>query len=76
MTDLRFSAFDGASVAPSSSQTGERAGFFHRLIEALHHSRRLQAAQVVRRYRHLVDPACGYQLPSEPTKGSSTNVSQ
>jgi hypothetical protein len=46
-------------------RTPEHAGFLHRLTDALHHSRRLQAAVVIGRYRHLIDPACGYQ----PTKG-------
>ncbi|HMF68607.1 MAG TPA: hypothetical protein VK602_13480, partial [Phyllobacterium sp.] len=53
MTYLRFPTYDGASLARRSDQI---AGFLHRLIEALHHSRRLQAAVVIRQYKHLVDP--------------------
>jgi hypothetical protein len=31
-----------------------RKGFFSSLLEALHHSRRRNAIQVLRRYRHLI----------------------
>jgi hypothetical protein len=48
----------------------ERAGFLPRLLEALHHSRRLQAARVIRSYKHLIDPDCEYRLSSDPTKRS------
>jgi hypothetical protein len=32
----------------------ERGGFFARLLEALHRSRRRDAIRVLRRYRHLI----------------------
>jgi hypothetical protein len=32
----------------------KRTGFFTRLLEALHRSRRRNAIQVLRRYRHLI----------------------
>jgi hypothetical protein len=48
----------------------ERTGFLSRLFEALHHSRRLQAARAIRSYKHLIDPDCEYRLPSDPTKRS------
>jgi hypothetical protein len=48
----------------------ERAGFLPRLIEALHHSRRLQAARVIRSYRHLIDPACEDRVSGNPTERS------
>jgi hypothetical protein len=48
----------------------ERAGFLPRLLEALHHSRRLQAARVIRSYKHLIDPDCDYRFPSDPNEGS------
>jgi hypothetical protein len=54
----------------------ECAGFFPRLFEALHHSRRLQAASVILQYRHLVDPACGYLASGESTKGNSADASK
>jgi hypothetical protein len=43
------------SAAPSFQQKARRRGFFTALIEALHHSRRLEAQRVIRRHRHLVD---------------------
>jgi hypothetical protein len=57
---------------PGSQDTAgiERAGFLPRLFEALHHSRRLQAARVIRSYKHLIDPDCEYQVPNDPTKRS------
>jgi len=71
MTYLRFPTYDRACLARLS---GQIAGFLHRLIEALHHSRRLQAAVVIRQHKHLVDPDRRYQVPSGPTKGNSANV--
>jgi hypothetical protein len=73
MTDLRF-PYGGASIAHGSSRLPKRVGFLQRFIAALHHSRRIQATVVIRRYRHLVDPGCGYQAPGESTKGSSANA--
>ena len=74
MTDVQSLAYDDASLAQMSRQSPERVGFFRSLIEALHHSRRLDAAVVIRRYKHLVDPACGYEAPGGPIKGSSAHV--
>ena len=48
-----------------------RAGFLPRLLEALHHSRRLQAARVIRSYKHLINPDREYRLPGDLTKRSS-----
>jgi hypothetical protein len=73
MTYLRFPTHDGACPSRRSDQI---AGFLHRLIEALHHSRRLQAAVVIRQYKHLVDPACRYLAPGESTKGDSADASK
>jgi hypothetical protein len=36
------------------SQRTKRKGFFTRLLEALHRSRRRDAIRVLRRYRHLI----------------------
>jgi hypothetical protein len=56
MTDVRMPAFAGESISsPAKARTARRTGFFHRLIGALHFSRRLQAESVLRRYRHLRD---------------------
>jgi hypothetical protein len=43
------------SEAQSFEHDAKRRGFFVALLEALHHSRRLEAQNVVRRYRHLID---------------------
>jgi hypothetical protein len=48
----------------------EGTGFLHRLFEALHHSRRLQAARAIRSYRHLIDPGCEYRFSGDPIKRS------
>ena len=76
MTDLQSLAYDEVSLAQTSRQSAARAGFLRSVIEALRHSRRLDAAVVIRRYKHLVDPACGYQAPGELIKGSSADVSK
>jgi hypothetical protein len=36
-------------------------GFWAALLEALHHSRRLEAQRVLRRYQHLIDSAAQHQ---------------
>ena len=41
-----------------------RRGFFAVLLEALHHSRRLQAKRAIRQYRHLIDRT-GYRILRE-----------
>ena len=43
------------SEAPSSKRAAKRRGFFTALVEALHHSRRLEAQRILRRYQHLID---------------------
>jgi hypothetical protein len=62
----------GFASEPSGQDSGgvERADFLPRLFGALHHSRRLQAARVIRSYKHLIDPECEYRLPGDPTKRS------
>jgi hypothetical protein len=42
-------------ISPSRHKT--RKGLFAHIIDALHHSRRLQAKQILRRYHHLIDRA-------------------
>jgi hypothetical protein len=41
-----------------------RRGFFAALLEALHHSRRLQAKRAIRQYSHLIDRT-GYRISGE-----------
>jgi hypothetical protein len=56
MSDALFSANEFvAPNIPSAAQRATRTGFFSRLVEALHHSRRLQAEHTLRQYRHLID---------------------
>jgi hypothetical protein len=52
-TELReFQA--GLDVDANAGAARNRKGYFARLLNALHESRRLQAARVIRQYRHLV----------------------
>jgi hypothetical protein len=56
MSDATFSSqtiID--SKAHSFQQTAKRRGFLTAFVEALHHSRQLEAQRLVRRYRHLID---------------------
>jgi hypothetical protein len=41
------------SVEGESGRPWKRGGFFARILEALHRSRRREAIRVLRRYRHL-----------------------
>ncbi|HEY0911587.1 MAG TPA: hypothetical protein VGD75_15285 [Bradyrhizobium sp.] len=41
-------------IAGASSRPATRKGFLARIVEALHESRRLDAARVIHRYRHLI----------------------
>jgi len=66
----------------TSSEGGSRLrtkGFFTSLLEALHHSRRRNAIQVLRRYRHLIasetqSPYASYAPQSRQTEKSSRNA--
>jgi hypothetical protein len=44
----------GFDVDGNAGVARSRKGYFARLLHALHESRRLQAARVIRQYRHLV----------------------
>ena len=46
---MRTSSIEGEPRPPT-----KRKGFFARLLEALHRSRRREAIRVLRRYRHLM----------------------
>jgi hypothetical protein len=43
-----------SSTSAISRKTPTRKSLFTRLLEALHHSRRLQAQRVLGQYRHLI----------------------
>ena len=56
MTDASLIAARIARPGSLLRRPGRR-GFFAMLLEALHHSRRLEADRTLRRYRHLIGPA-------------------
>jgi hypothetical protein len=68
---MRFDS-DVISSQRQSSQRQEnltkRKGFFAALLEALHHSRRLEAQRILRRYQHLIDSAAQYQAGKSNTE--------
>ena len=43
------------SEALSFQRPAKRRRFFTAFVEALHHSRRLEAQRILRRYQHLID---------------------
>jgi hypothetical protein len=47
----------------------KRKGFWSALLEALHHSRRLEAQRILRRYQHLIDSAAQHQARDPILKG-------
>jgi hypothetical protein len=56
---IQFPPIDDASVStvgPAQTSSSAR-GLFSRFFEALHESRRLQAARVIHQHRHLIDRA-------------------
>jgi hypothetical protein len=52
----------------------KRKGFFARLLEALHRSRRCEAMRVLRRYRHLIDGQVKPAPEFRQTEKSSRNA--
>jgi hypothetical protein len=52
MTNVRHPAIAGASEASDRAST--RKGIFTHLLDALHESRRIEAARLIGRYRHLL----------------------
>lgn len=57
MKHAQFPPISDASVSSISSQRKSNSvrGYFSRFVEALHESRRLQAARVIGQHRHLID---------------------
>jgi hypothetical protein len=65
---MRHASYPAAGLAASESAFSgpktKRRSFFASLIAALHHSRRLEAQRVLRRYQHLVPhPEEGGEIP-------------
>lgn len=58
---------DAPSIAAEngSRERPAQRGFFAVLLEALHHSRRLQAARAIQQYRHLI---------AQPDEGGPRNL--
>ena len=56
MTDVSLIATKFARPASMQARPGRRS-FFAMLLEALYHSRRLQARRTLRQYQHLLGPA-------------------
>ncbi len=53
----------------------KRGGFFARLLEALHRSRRRDAIRVLRRYRHLIAGQAQIRPASHVPKSRQTEMS-
>jgi hypothetical protein len=47
---------------PATDPVSIRTSYFTRLIDALHHSRRIEAARIVRRSQHLIQNSGEYDL--------------
>jgi hypothetical protein len=54
-----------SSQRQANQRQTKRKGFWAALLEALHHSRCLEAQRVLRRYQHLIDSAAQHQRPSD-----------
>jgi hypothetical protein len=72
MRPALFSATIDSSTSAISRNLPTRKSLYARLLEALHHSRRLQAQRFLAQYRHLI---ARYQ-PSDTTSkaGGETDV--
>jgi hypothetical protein len=65
---------DHSGSSPASAQAPRRAGLLSRFFAALHESRRLQAAQTIRHYRHLVaDDTAAMAMRLEPQARRTTS---
>ena len=57
MRQAPFIATELTSHEIAVGRQNSKKGIFAAIFEALHHSRRLQAARTLRQYRHLIDRA-------------------
>ena len=53
----------------TNQRRAKRKGFLAAILEALHHSRRLEAQRIIRRYQHLIDSAAQHQARDPILKG-------
>ncbi|WP_291564136.1 hypothetical protein [Bradyrhizobium sp.] len=67
MRHAPFIATRFASFETEREQSKARKSIFRIVVEALHHSRRLQAERTIRQYRHLVHKAES-NIPCEQNK--------
>jgi hypothetical protein len=64
--------FHSKIVSPqlqTNQRRAKRKGFLAAILEALHHSRRLEAQRILRRYQHLIDSAAQHQARDPILKG-------
>jgi hypothetical protein len=64
--------FHSEIVSPqlqTNQRRAKRKGFLAAILEALHHSRRLEAQRILRRYQHLIDSAAQHQARDPILKG-------
>jgi len=71
----RSDALFSASSFGASTGSSRKDGWFGHLLQALHHSRRLQAERTLRQNRHLVDSG-GPQFASRSDVGGRDNAGQ
>ena len=75
MSDASFpknEIFHSEIVSPqlqTNQRRAKRKGFLAAILEALHHSRRLEAQRILRRYQHLIDSAAQHQTRDPILKG-------
>jgi hypothetical protein len=63
MRVAHYPTFGKSAPKPSAiDSVSIRSGYFTRLIDALHHSRRIEAARIVRRSQHLTQSGGQYDL--------------
>ena len=58
-----------SSQPQTNQRRAKRKGFLAAVLEALHHSRRLEAQRIIRRYQHLIDSAPQHQARDPILKG-------
>jgi hypothetical protein len=51
---MKYASIPWARAAPSTIASRKNTGLFARILEGLHHSRRLQARRFLRTHRHLI----------------------
>jgi hypothetical protein len=64
--------FHSEIVSPqlqTNQRRAKRKGFLAAILDALHHSRRLEAQRILRRYQHLIDSAAQHQARDPILKG-------